>query len=50
MKTLKEFYARGVVNKEDFTATLLAYQAAVDATKSPQRNEAEAARKAGRFM
>ena len=45
MKALKEFYERGVVNKEDFTATLLAYQAAVDATKSPLREAAESARR-----
>ena len=44
IKTLKEFYAKGVVSKEDFAAALRAHQAAVDATKSPQRDAAEAAR------
>ncbi len=32
---------QGHVNKEDLTAALRAHQAAVDATKSPQREEAE---------
>ena len=42
IEALKKYYARGVVSKEDFTAGLRAYQAAVDATKSPQRDAAEA--------
>eukprot|EP00984_Skeletonema_dohrnii_P018510 scaffold8668_cov89-Skeletonema_dohrnii-CCMP3373.AAC.6 len=37
---LKECYKRGFVSKEDFAAALRAHQAAVDATKSPQREEA----------
>jgi hypothetical protein len=44
-------YAAGIVRKEDFAAALRAHQAAVDATKSPQREAAEkfnaAARAAG---
>eukprot|EP00986_Skeletonema_menzelii_P019325 scaffold27662_cov154-Skeletonema_menzelii.AAC.3 len=45
IEMLKKCYARGVVSKEDFVAALRANQAAVDATKSPQRDAAEAARK-----
>jgi len=43
IKTLKLYYGNGKVSKEDFTAALRAYQAAVDAAKSPQREAAEAA-------
>jgi len=39
---LKTCYAAGKVSKEDFTAALRAHQAAVDATKSPQREAANA--------
>ena len=45
IEKLKKCYARGMVSKEDFAAVLRAHQAAVDATKSPQRDAAEAARK-----
>jgi hypothetical protein len=41
MKALWTFYAEGDVSKDDLSATLRAHQAAVDATKSPQREEAE---------
>ena len=37
---LKQAYAKGAVSKEDFAVALRAYQAAVNATKSPQRDEA----------
>jgi hypothetical protein len=40
---LKECFKGGYVSKEDLAAALRAHQAAVDATKSPQRDEAEAA-------
>eukprot|EP00984_Skeletonema_dohrnii_P029170 scaffold19562_cov128-Skeletonema_dohrnii-CCMP3373.AAC.2 len=40
IKVLKECYKGGVVSKEEFAAALRAHQAAVDATKSPQREEA----------
>jgi TPR repeat protein len=40
IQMLKEFYADGLVSKEDFAAALRAHQAAVDATKSPQRDAA----------
>jgi len=42
IQTLKGFYARGEVSKEEFAAALRAHYAAVDATKSPQREAAEA--------
>jgi TPR repeat protein len=42
LQKLKEGYANGHVSKEDFAAALRAHQAAVDAAKSPQREEAEA--------
>ena len=41
MKALWKYHARGLVKKDDLNATLRAHQAAVDATKSPQREEAE---------
>jgi len=41
LKNLKEIYGTGYVSKEDFAAALREHQAAVDATKSPQREEAE---------
>jgi tetratricopeptide (TPR) repeat protein len=44
VQALKLCYEGGVVSKEDFVAALHAYQATVDATKSPQR-DAAAARK-----
>ena len=40
-KALKNCYKAGYISKEDFAATLRANQAAVDATKSPQRQAAE---------
>jgi TPR repeat protein len=42
LQKLKEGYAPGHVSKEDFAAALRAHQSAVNATKSPQREEAEA--------
>ena len=45
VEKLKELYAEGIVTKEDFTAALRGYQAAVHATKSTQRDAAEAARR-----
>eukprot|EP00985_Skeletonema_marinoi_P035056 scaffold45497_cov219-Skeletonema_marinoi.AAC.3 len=41
LATLKKGYRRGLVSKEDFAAALRAHQAAVDATKSPQREAAK---------
>ena len=43
LDALKMGYKRGFVSKEDFAAALRGHQAAVDATKSPQREVAEAA-------
>jgi len=42
---LKVCFRAGIGNKDDFAATLRAHQAAVEATKSPQREAAEEARK-----
>ncbi len=41
VKELMHAFKGGFVNKEDLAAALRAHQAAVDATKSPQRKEAE---------
>ena len=41
LHSLKLLYRKGLVSKEDFAAALRGYQAAVDATKSPQRERAE---------
>jgi hypothetical protein len=41
IKMLKNNHARGYVSKEDFAVALRAHQAALDATKSPQREAAE---------
>jgi TPR repeat protein len=41
MKNLWKCHARGLVEKDDLTATLRAHHAAVNAAKSPQREEAE---------
>ena len=42
LNALKEGYKKGYVSKEDFAAALRGHQAAVDATKSPQREKGEA--------
>ena len=42
LKLLKDFFVQGVVSKEDYTAALRAHEAAVNETKSPEREEAEA--------
>ena len=41
LETLKDCLAQGFVSKDDFTAALRAHKAAVDATKSPQRDAAK---------
>ena len=41
MKTLLTFYKKGVITKQEYGATLRTHQAAVDATKSSQRDAAE---------
>ncbi len=40
LRSLKVHYKRGHVSKEDFAAALRAHHSAVDAMKSPQRDEA----------
>ncbi len=47
IEALKQGYAVGHVSKEEFAAALRAHQAAVDATKSSQREAADAAVAAG---
>ena len=44
LKSLRDIYTKtkGLLSKEDFAAALRAHQAAVDATKSPQREVADA--------
>ncbi len=39
---IKQFFVQGIVSKEDYAAALRAHQAAVDATKSAQREAGEA--------
>jgi len=41
IQNLKELYKCGYVSKEDFASALRGHQAAVDATKSAQRDSAE---------
>ena len=43
LAAIKKCYQNGKVSKDDFAAALRAHKAAVDATKSPQREAAEAA-------
>jgi TPR repeat protein len=49
LDALKNGYSKGFVSKEDFASALRGYQAAVDAAKSPQRDEAEAALQRGEY-
>ncbi len=41
MKSLWKYYSGGNITKEDLEATLRTHQAAIDAMKSPEREEAE---------
>ena len=41
LEAVKQGFAHGVASKEDYEATLRGYNAAVDATKSSQRDVAE---------
>ena len=45
LNALMDGFKDGLVSKKDFAAALRAHQAAIDATKSPQREAAEKARK-----
>jgi TPR repeat protein len=47
LERVKEGFHLGLVSKEDFEAALRGHQAAVDATKSQQREAAEKARQEG---
>ena len=47
LKALRQLYANGYASKEDYADALRAYQAAVDATKSPERERAEEVMKKG---
>ena len=47
MKKVQEGYVEGDVSKEDFAAVLRTHKTAVDATKSPQREESEIAKQCG---
>jgi TPR repeat protein len=47
LEAVKEGFMDGSVSKEDFEAALRGHQAAIDATKSRQREEAERARREG---
>jgi TPR repeat protein len=49
MKKLWECFSMGHVSKDDLTVTLRMHQAAVNATKSPQRKASEEARTRGLF-
>jgi hypothetical protein len=44
---IKRLYADGLASKEDYASALRACQAAVDATKSPERERTEEAIKKG---
>jgi hypothetical protein len=41
---VKDGFMRGLISKEDYASALRGHRAAVDATKSPQREAAEEAR------
>ena len=41
LEAIKEDFTEGLASKEDYEAALRGYQAAVDATKSEQRDAAE---------
>ena len=41
LEALKRSYREGLVSKDTLASALRAHQAAIDATKSPQREEAE---------
>ena len=47
LKNLRTLYAKGHASKEDYADALRAYQAALEATKSPDREKGEEAMKNG---
>jgi TPR repeat protein len=48
LEAVKNGFAGGVMSKEDYEVALRGHQAAIDATKSAQREEAEMAKQEGR--
>jgi hypothetical protein len=46
---VKDLFVKGIVSKEDYAATLRAHQAAVDATKSAEREKAKVLIEKGHF-
>ena len=42
LQWIKDLFVEGIVSKEDYAAALRGHQAAVDATKSAEREEGEA--------
>jgi hypothetical protein len=50
LQALRQLYADGHASKEDYAGALRAYQAAVDATKSEEREKAEKAMKSGEVI
>jgi hypothetical protein len=40
LEAIREYFSHGVASKDDYAAALRGHQAAVDATKSPQRDAA----------
>jgi len=49
LEEIELYFSGGIVNEEDYPSALCGYQAAVDATKSAPRDEAEKARREGLF-
>jgi TPR repeat protein len=49
LEEIKMYFSGGIVNEEDYPSALCGHQAAVDATKSAPRDEAEKARREGLF-
>ena len=50
LKSVKDLYKDGCVSKEEFSAALRGHKAAVDATKSPQREQVEAVAQRDRML
>ena len=50
LRKIKYLFVQGVVSKEEYAAALRAHQAALDATKSAEREKAEEAIKNGAFL
>ncbi len=48
LSSIKDLFVQGIVSKEDYTTALRGYQAAVEATKSAEREEVKAFLEAGK--